>query len=138
MTEDQIWLVRATSDVVLGSARFADKFYGRLFELAPETRGLFRGDMGEQKLKFMNMIATLIGSLDHPQVFRTIPRHLGARHANYGVLPKHYEPVGEALIETLRAELDQRFTLEVSNAWSALYAEISGGMLSSPAGRSAG
>lgn len=88
--------------------------------------------MTEMKLKFMNMLATLIGALDRPDVFSSIPRHLGTRHHGYGVVPGHYAPVGEALIETLRAELDQRFTPDVSAAWSALYTEISDAMLAAP------
>jgi hemoglobin-like flavoprotein len=132
MTEDQIRLVQQTSGVLLGSAAFADRFYDRLFELAPDTRPLFAGDMAGTKLKFMNMLATLIGALDRPDVFSSVPRHLGTRHHGYGVEPRHYAPVGEALIDTLRAELEQRFTADVSAAWTALYAEVSGAMQSAP------
>jgi hemoglobin-like flavoprotein len=105
MTDDEIRLVRQTSGVLLGSAAFADGFYARLFDLAPETRQLFRRDMSDLKLKFMNMLATLIGALDRPDVFATVPRDLGARHSNYGVTSDHYGPVGAALISTLEHEL---------------------------------
>ncbi|BCJ92134.1 hemoglobin [Terrihabitans soli] len=128
MTPDEIRLVRQTSDVILGSSGFADFFYDRLFARAPETRALFRSDMQEQKMKFMNMIATLVGSLDRPDVFAGVPRHLGSRHANYGVISDHYGPVGEALIEALETELAARFTPDVRAAWISLYGEVSTAM----------
>ena len=133
MTYEEIGLVRQTSDVVLGSSGFATRFYDRLFELAPETRAMFRSDLDEQKLKFMNMIATLIGSLDRPDVFKSVPRHLGWRHSNYGVAVEHYAPTGTALIEALETELGDRFTPDVRAAWLALYQSIAAAMIAASA-----
>ena len=38
-------------------------FYGRLFEIAPEVRPLFKGDMAEQGRKLMATLAVVVGSL---------------------------------------------------------------------------
>ena len=38
-------------------------FYGRLFEIAPETKALFKGDMSEQGRKLMATLAVVIGAL---------------------------------------------------------------------------
>jgi hypothetical protein len=42
----------------------ADLCYSRFFELAPDAKDLFRSDMERQRVKLMDMIAALVGSLD--------------------------------------------------------------------------
>src|SRR5205085_6388935 len=110
MTPDQIEHIRSTSDIILGSGRVADRFYEALFAIAPETRGLFRDDLTALKLKFMNMLASLVGSVDQPMVFASILTHLGRRHRRYGVRAAHYEPVGAALLISVQASLGERMT----------------------------
>ena len=63
----------------------ADLFYGRLFEIAPEVRPLFPGDLTEQKKKLMGMLATAVSNLH--QVEKIVPavEDLGRRHSGYGV-----------------------------------------------------
>ena len=39
-------------------------FYERLFEIAPEVRPLFRGDMDEQGRMFMSMLTVAVNGLD--------------------------------------------------------------------------
>src|ERR1700720_3828371 len=39
-------------------------FYGRLFELAPQTRGMFKIGIPEQARKLMNTLTSLIEALD--------------------------------------------------------------------------
>jgi hemoglobin-like flavoprotein len=48
-------------------------------------------------------------------------RQLGARHVDYGVLPEHYETVGQALLDTLAQGLGPAFTGEVEEAWREAY-----------------
>ena len=50
---------------------------------------------------------------------------LAQRHVGYGVQPAHYEAVGDALLFSLSQSLDDAYTPEVAEAWSALYAELS-------------
>ena len=129
MTPDQIEHIRSTSDIILGSGRVADRFYEALFAIAPETRGLFRDDLTALKLKFMNMLASLVGSVDQPMVFASILTHLGRRHRRYGVRAAHYKPVGAALLISVQVSLGARMTPQVREAWTCLYAEIEGAML---------
>ena len=39
-------------------------FYGRLFEMAPETRALFCGDLDRQGRKLMSTLTTIVKGLD--------------------------------------------------------------------------
>ena len=124
MTPEHTALVLATADAALASGRFADRFYDRLFATAPETRALFDADLPALKLKFMNTLTSLVGSIQHPALFGSILVHLGGQHRRFGVMPAHYEPAGEALLATLHDILGERFTPAVGAAWAALYAEI--------------
>ena len=44
----------------------AGMFYGRLFEIAPEVKPLFKGDMAEQGRKLMATLAVVVGSSAQP------------------------------------------------------------------------
>ncbi len=94
MDDVQIALVRANfAQVAPISAQAAALFYGRLFEIAPPLRDLFRGDMAEQGTKLMAMLATAVANLDRLDAIVPAVRALGARHATYGVQAADYGPV---------------------------------------------
>jgi hemoglobin-like flavoprotein len=125
MTPDQIKLVQETFKSVLPIApQAADLFYGRLFEIVPDVRGLFPTDLTTQKGKLMAMIGTAVVNLH--QVEKIVPavQDLGRRHVTYGVKDAHYKPVGEALIWTLEKGLGPAFTEPVKEAWIAAYATL--------------
>jgi hemoglobin-like flavoprotein len=96
-------------------------FYQRLFELDPSLRHLFRGDMAEQRRKLMQMITAVVKGLDRLDELVPVVKDLGRRHGGYGVLDKHYDTVGEALLWTLQVGLGRGFTPEVKDAWVAVY-----------------
>ena len=58
-----------------------------------------------------------------------ILKKLGRKHKVYGVLPPHYDVVGQALVETLAAAMGLAFTEEVKNAWIQVYGIISSTMM---------
>lgn len=129
MDPEQIALVRASFAQVAPSAREAAAlFYGRLFEIAPNLRALFRGDMEAQGAKLMAMLATAVGNLDQLDTIVPAVRALGARHAGYGVNPADYAPVADALLWTLSEALGDAFTPETQAAWVAAYTILAGQM----------
>ena len=70
MTPEQVNLIRKSFDAMWPMrGDFADLCYSRFFELAPDTRALFPSDMKRQRLKLMDMIAALVGSLDQRELF---------------------------------------------------------------------
>jgi hypothetical protein len=80
MTPEQIDIVRKSFDSIWPVRRkLADLFYSRFFELAPDTRRLFSDDMERQQLKLMDMIATIVGTLDKGEIFQSIISHSGRR-----------------------------------------------------------
>jgi hemoglobin-like flavoprotein len=105
-------------------------FYARLFELDPDLRPMFRGDMAEQGRKLMMMLATAVGALDRLDQLVPVVRALGARHAGYGVAEEHYATVGAALLWTLEKGLGAEFTPAVREAWTNTYSLLANTMIS--------
>ena len=118
----QIELVQSSFAKVAPIAEDAAKlFYDRLFEIAPEVRPLFKGDMKEQGAKLMAMLARAVSALDKLDDLVPVVQELGRRHHGYGVTAEHYGPVGEALLWTLEQGLGDAFTPAVKAAWTKVY-----------------
>ncbi len=129
MTPDQIKLVRSSFAKVMPIADEASAlFYGRLFELRPDYRRMFADDITEQRRKLMLTLATIVADLDRLEIIGPMAADLGERHEGYGVIAADYEPVGAALIWTLRQGLGAAFTPDVEAAWGAAYALLSAAM----------
>jgi nitric oxide dioxygenase len=104
-------------------------FYARLFDLDPELRPMFGGDMTEQGRKLMSMLATAVGSLTRLDQLLPVVRALGIRHNGYGVSEEHYATVGAALLWTLEKGLGPEFTPAVRDAWTNTYALLANTMI---------
>jgi len=130
MNQFEITLVKDSFRKVLPIAdQAAALFYARLFELDPQLRHLFRGDMVEQGRKLMTMIATAVASLERLETLVPAVRELGARHAGYGVTEEHYGTVGAALLWTLEKGLGPEFTPAVREAWTTTYSLLANTMI---------
>ncbi len=126
MTPEQALLVKTTwAQVVPISEQAAELFYNKLFELDPELKSLFKGDMKEQGRKLMAMINTAVNALDRLEAVVPAVQDLGKRHIGYGVKDKDYETVGAALLWTLETGLGAAFTSEVRDAWATVYGVLS-------------
>lgn len=122
MNPRQIGLIKSSWDKVFPIAdKAAELFYGKLFELDPELKKLFKTDLSEQGKKLMTMLDTVVKSLDKLEVVVPAIQASGKRHVGYGVKDKDYDTVGTALIWTLGAGLGDDFTDEVKDAWLAAY-----------------
>lgn len=129
MTPEEIALVRGSWQQVLPiSDTAAQLFYGRLFELDPSLRSLFKGDMTEQGRKLMAIINTAINSLDNLGPILGAVEDMGRRHVAYGVTEAHYDTVGAALIWTLGKGLGEQFTPAVKEAWVETYTTLASAM----------
>ena len=130
MTPHQVDLVQSSFAKVAPIAdAAAAMFYGRLFEIAPEVKPLFHGDMAEQRRKLMTTLGVVVNGLKNLDAVLPAARALAVKHVGYGVKAAHYAPVGEALIWTLDRGLGADFTNEVRSAWLAAYGALSGVMI---------
>jgi hemoglobin-like flavoprotein len=122
MTPAQATLVTQSFDAIWSiRRRFCEAFYRRFFDLAPDTQTLFPADLERQYLRLMDMIVAIVGALDQRDLFQSIIRQAGRRHANFGVKPWHFDAFGEALILTLDDQLGRAFSPDTRQAWMMLY-----------------
>lgn len=122
VTSDQIKLVQDSFELLEPTAeQAAELFYNRLFEIAPELRALFKGDMPEQQKKLMATLKVAVASLKDPDRLVPAVRILGQRHKEYGVTDENYDTVAQALLWTLEQGLGEHFSDDVRDAWTAVY-----------------
>ena len=138
MTPADIKLVKDSwAKVVPISETAAELFYGKLFELDPSVRSMFKGDMKEQGRKLMAILNTAVTSLDKLDAIVPAVQAMGKRHVDYGVKDEHYDTVGEALIWTLGAGLKDVFTEETKAAWVGVYTLVADTMKAAAAEKAA-
>ena len=125
MTPNQIQLIQNSWSKVLPIRdQAAELFYGRLFELDPSVKPMFKGDMKEQGRKLMMLLNTVVTSLEKLGDLVPAVQDLGRKHVPYGVQPQHYDTVGAALLWTLGQGLGAAFTEEVKSAWTQAYVTL--------------
>ena len=129
MTPEQVQLVQNSWEQVVPIADdAAELFYGRLFELDPSLKPLFKGDMKEQGRKLMKIITMVVRGLQKFDQLKLHVWQLGRRHTAYGVKKSHYQTVATALLWTLEQGLGAAFTPQVKVAWVEAYTIIAGVM----------
>lgn len=129
MTSDQIAIVQRSWQHMLPiRAAAADRFYARLFELAPQVRPMFRRDIHVQGAMLMATLSAVVEHLDRLDAVMPTARALAVRHVGYGVRPEHYDAVGSALLWTLEQGLGAAFTPPLRAAWAAAYSALAGAM----------
>jgi len=136
VTPDQIAAIqRSFAKVVPISEQAAMLFYGRLFEIAPAVKPLFRGDMSEQGRKLMATLSVVVTGLAHLESPLPAASALAKRHAGYGVKAVDYQPVGAALLWTLERGLGEQWTPQLAAAWTEAYTILANFMISEAYGR---
>ena len=112
-------------------------FYSRLFEIAPEVRPMFAGDMTEQASKLMTTLGLVVKGLTNLDAIVPVAENLARAHVDFGVTKEQYAPVGAALIDTLQGRLGDDFTPEVKAAWLDAYTTLSTVMINAAYGEEA-
>lgn len=122
MTPKQVELVQTSWEKCVPIAdQAAALFYGKLFELDPNLKPLFKTDIKEQGKKLMTMITMAVRGLNDLGQLVPAVQNLGRRHVGYGVKDEHYATVGTALLWTLEQGLGPDFTPEVKESWTTVY-----------------
>jgi len=122
MTPDDVNQIQSTwAQVIPIRDQAAALFYGRLFELDPSLRPMFKSDLASQGEKLTDMITVVVNGLTKLDAIVPAVQALGRRHVDYGVKDEHYDTVGEALLWTLEKGLGAAFTPAVKAAWAEAY-----------------
>ncbi len=96
-------------------------FYGMLFTLAPSTRDFFPINMEIQRGRLVRALVHIVQMVDRPDDLAPFLQQLGRDHRKFGVVPRHYEAVGTALLAALKNHLGPDWTPEVERAWAEAF-----------------
>jgi hemoglobin-like flavoprotein len=131
MTPAQIRIVRASfARIEPVLPELGERFYQRLFTLAPDLRPQFEAETAGQMPRFMTVVRELVklhlrSLLALPAVGgrAAIPAlvELGRDHAAMGLRAGHLDQMRMALADVLRAAFREHFTREVEGAWMAAF-----------------
>jgi hemoglobin-like flavoprotein len=132
ITSEQKRLVRESFSLIREAAvPIGLLFYGRLFDLEPSLRSLFKNDIRLQTRKLMDTLNVAVESLENFEAVRLRLTDLGRRHAEtYQVQPQHYDLLRSALLWAFSHALEGEFYPEVKEAWFATITEINEAMKS--------
>ncbi len=108
-----------------------DVMYGRLFDAVPEAQTLFKGDMQEQKRRFVLMLQSIVKLTrsSHLWPVSTLSGHatlpslngLKSRHAQAGVTPSHFGVMHAVLSDVCAKAAPDKFTPKVSAALAFVF-----------------
>jgi hemoglobin-like flavoprotein len=122
MTPEQVSIVQESwKKLVPIAEQAAALFYGRLFELDPELKPMFKTDLVSQGRKLTSMINTAVVNLHRVESIVPAVQALGRRPVGYGVKESNYDTVGAALLWTLEQGLGADFDDGAEAAWAEAY-----------------
>lgn len=116
MTPEQIEQVREVVAAVARHPEFAERFYGRLFEVAPQTQPMF-GDVAAQQQKLLDELAAMVDLLGDLGGLEARAAELGERHVGYGVRAAHYRVARQVMLDTLDEVLGDELDPSARVAW---------------------
>ncbi len=127
--DDPILLVQSSFERILHDKyEFGPEFYKRLFADTPALQDLFRSDIQSQSRMLVQMLTTVIQSLNRLSDVLPGIRELGRRHVAYGVLPEHYAAVKRALLGTLENYFTEDWAL-MKDAWDEVLQSVIDNMI---------
>lgn len=100
------------------------EFYRRLFETAPDVRGLFSADPGGQYEKMLRSLEFLIEALDRPQTLRDYALELGNVHVNLGMTSEHFRLFVPTFIAAVQA-YSSDWNPQQETAWQFFLEDVS-------------
>lgn len=96
--------------------------YENLFSAYPNLRPLFdTANIKDQQAKMLRTLMASVAFLDDIETLKTEMRSLGQRHFTYGVAARHYDALGDVLVETLQHNTVAPITEAEAAAWRKLY-----------------
>jgi hemoglobin-like flavoprotein len=130
ISEDQLDLLRTSMRLVNARKPLMSAiFYEKLFEIEPEFRRLFSGDLLEQTDKVMFALGAVLAQIHDVEACREMTRDLAVRHVGYGVEAGDYAKAGDAVMATLAVVLEAEWSADLEVAWRAAYDRIAAAMI---------
>lgn len=131
MDSRQSKLVMDSAGVIFaGKGRMADLFYAHLFDIAPESRALFKKDMARQRKMFAAALGMVVSQIGDRERLMNSVEYVGRLHAQKGVTPEHLVLGARAFDRAVCEFFGDACSDALCDAWSAAYAEIAEVMVS--------
>lgn len=125
LTPNQLNLIRQSFDELKKDpTRRSVEMYEAFFARVPEAREMFREDIEGQGMRFMTTLSMIIDHLHQPDGMAARLEELGRAHKAMGVKADQFEPMGQAMVDTLSGALGDGFTPQMRAAWDAGFIEI--------------
>jgi len=124
LVQDSLPLIRPVADQI------AKSFYLHLFEIAPQTKRLFTGDMDRQGTMLMTSLDLAVSGLGDMEKILPSVHALGERHYSYGVKPEYYQAAVESFVWSLEYHLGDQFTPELKESWRTAFQTLADTMRS--------
>ena len=120
---DSLTLIQPMADDI------AKSFYKHLFEITPQTKKLFTGDMDRQGTMLMTSLSLAVSGLSNMDDILPSVHALGERHVSYGVKPEYFQSASESFIWALENHLGDQFTAALKEAWTLAFQSLTKAML---------
>ncbi|MGI8816291.1 MAG: globin domain-containing protein [Pseudonocardia sp.] len=128
---EMVTIIRSSFELVEPMAgELAKHFYAVLFATAPETRDLFPANMEIQRSRLLRALVHVVQMVDRPAELTPFLQQLGRDHRKFGVIARHYNAVGEALLSAIGHYAGPAWTPPVAAAWTEAYGVVSNAMRS--------
>ncbi len=99
-------------------------FYSLLFEIEPESAGLFPSDRTQQRAQLMMMMEFLVTHDLHAPETKEQIRQLGRRYFGNGVPIGLFLIFGKTMNYAMSTMLVDKWTIELSTAWSTMFRQV--------------
>jgi hemoglobin-like flavoprotein len=125
MTVQRQLLEESLELVKTNASEFSALFYDRLFRDYPEVKPLFANtNIEKQEKKLIASLVMIVENLRSPEALQEALKSLGARHVQVGTIEEYYPMVGDALLQTFKEYLGDKWTSEREKAWIYAYSVI--------------
>ncbi|MCA9311260.1 MAG: hypothetical protein KDA21_08650 [Phycisphaerales bacterium] len=130
MNAARIQRIQSSFDYLAPRAdELVERFYATLFATHPEVRSMFPADMNDQRQKLKASIALVVRNVARFEELTPALEQMGARHADYGVLPAHYPIVRDTLLGVMAEMAGDVWTAQLTEDWSAALNAVAGVMI---------
>ncbi len=119
MTEKEIFLIKSSWKIFrqIEPTTLGDLFYGHLLHKNPSLASLFKYSLERQSGLLIDFLNTIIFHLEELHNRKHKIKELAELYAGYGITPKYYPYITEALLFTLKKGIGKDWNEEIENAW---------------------
>ena len=110
-------------------------FYDKLFEKAPQARGLFPKDLTRQSEKLAYTVGFVVANIDRIDTIKESIEDLGRVHNKLKIKKEYYPVVAETLVETIQHQMGDKYKPQIGESWMKALTALADMMINAPAKR---